>query len=91
MTTNGANSYKGSALPISSTDRYTEMEAFDRLGPLTKKALNEVTFKFTASLWTRYCGARGIDPRHPYIDQQIASSIYRDEKIGIATDPQVKP
>ena len=82
--------YHGDALPVLATTQANEMEAFDRLGPLTKKAFREVSFKFTALVWTKFCEARGYDPCHPMLDKQIADTLYRDNEIGIRSDPQCK-
>lgn len=85
----GDNSaYKGKALPILTAHLPVEMECFDRLGPKARAALNACTFKFTAALWIKWCGDRGLDPRHPDVDAQIAATVYRDEKVGIESDPQ---
>lgn len=81
-------SYRGEALPVYDFDPIEDMEAFDRLGPLTREALNNCAFRFTAIVWANVCDQHGLNPCHPVIDAQIAATIYRDEKVGIESDPQ---
>jgi hypothetical protein len=75
MATDPANHTHVSGAVAIKGDVETEMQVFDSLGPLTRKALREVPLRYSAADVWREIASKIGDPCRPDVDQFTANAI----------------